>query len=43
MPLKHAFRIVLVKPGHGVGAESEASADRSVTYQGHLMKIELGK
>jgi len=43
MPLKHAFRIVLVKPGHGVGAEPEASADRSVTYQGHLMKIELGK
>jgi alpha-D-xyloside xylohydrolase len=43
MPLKHAFRIVLVKPGHGVGAESEASADRSVTYQGHPLKIELGK
>jgi alpha-D-xyloside xylohydrolase len=43
MQLKRSFRIVLVKPGHGVGVESDARADRSVTYEGRQIKIELGK
>jgi alpha-D-xyloside xylohydrolase len=43
MRLKDTFRIVLVKPGHGVGGESESKFDRSVTYDGHPTKITLGK
>jgi alpha-D-xyloside xylohydrolase len=43
MQLKRTFRIVLVKPGRGLGAESELRADRLVTYQGQQMRIELGK
>jgi len=43
MPLKRTFRIVLVKPGHGVGVESSPRADRLATYRGQQMKVELGK
>jgi alpha-D-xyloside xylohydrolase len=40
---KRTFRIVLVQPGHGVGSESDSIVDRSVTYDGRSLKIELGK
>ncbi len=43
MQLKRTFRIVVVKPGRGVGVEPASHDDRSVTYDGHQMKIELGK
>jgi alpha-D-xyloside xylohydrolase len=43
MKPKRIFRIVLVKPGHGVGAGSDSEADRTVTYLGHQMRVSLGK
>ena len=43
MLAKRTFRIVFVKPGHGVGDESDSVADRSVTYGGGILKIDLGK
>jgi alpha-D-xyloside xylohydrolase len=43
MRTRHTFRLVLVKPGHGVGAGSNSPADRSVTYDGHQIRINLGK
>jgi alpha-D-xyloside xylohydrolase len=43
MQLKRTLKIVVVKPGNGVGAEADARADRTVTYEGHQMKIDLGK
>ena len=43
MLAKRTFRIVFVQPGSGVGAESNSIADRSVTYNGRGLKIELGK
>jgi len=43
MLAKRTFHIVLVKPGHGVGSESTAAADRVITYDGRNLKIELGK
>jgi alpha-D-xyloside xylohydrolase len=41
--LKNTFRIVLVKPGHGVGAGAESSFDRTVMYDGRPNRIKLGK
>ena len=43
MQSRRTLQIVLVKPEHGVGVEGTSHADRSVTYEGHKMKIELGK
>jgi alpha-D-xyloside xylohydrolase len=43
MQLKRAFRIVLVKQEQGVGVESDLHAGRSVTYDGHQIRITLGK
>jgi len=43
MRMKHTFHIVLVKPGHGTGAAEGASADRSLTYNGHRVSIALNK
>lgn len=43
MLAKRTFRIVFVKPGRGVGDESDSVADRSVTYDGSSLRIELGK
>jgi len=40
---KNSFRIVLVKPGHGIGLGSYSGLDRAVAYNGHSMKISLGK
>ncbi|MGA8669487.1 MAG: TIM-barrel domain-containing protein [Terracidiphilus sp.] len=43
MRLKNTFRVVLVKPGQGTGVGSDSGFDRSVTYDGHQIKINLGK
>jgi alpha-D-xyloside xylohydrolase len=43
MLAKRTFRILFVKPGHGVGDESDSAADRSVAYDGGSLKIDLGK
>jgi alpha-D-xyloside xylohydrolase len=43
MQMKSTYRIVLVKPGHGVGVGSDSRIDRSVTYEGQKMTINLGK
>ena len=43
MLAKRTFRIVFVQPGSGVGGESNGTADRSVTYNGRSLKIDLGK
>ena len=43
MLAKRTFRIVFVQPGHGVGDESNSAADRSVTYDGRSLKIDLRK
>jgi alpha-D-xyloside xylohydrolase len=42
MRIKNIFRIVLVRPGQGTGAGSDSGFDRSVTYDGHQMTIDLG-
>jgi alpha-D-xyloside xylohydrolase len=43
MRTKNTFRIVLVKPGHGVGTGTDSSYDRSVVYDGLPIRINLGK
>ncbi len=43
MIAKRTFRIVFVRPGSGVGCESNSTADRSVTYNGRSLTIDLGK
>jgi alpha-D-xyloside xylohydrolase len=40
---QRTFRIVLVRPGHGVDDESDSKVDRSVTYDGRGLKIDLRK
>lgn len=41
--VNHTFQIVLVRSGHGVGAGSDSGFDRSVTYDGHPIRINLDK
>jgi alpha-D-xyloside xylohydrolase len=43
MRMKHTFRIVLVTQGHGAGAAEDSADDRTVTYEGHQMSIDLSK
>ena len=43
MPNKLTFRIVLVKEEHGIGMGSGAGLDRTATYSGHQITIDLGK
>ena len=43
MRMKRTFRIVLVKQGHGIGFGSDSGVDRSVTYDGHQMRVDLGR
>jgi len=43
MLAKRNFRIVFVKQDHGVGAEPDPDADRSVTYVGRKVSINLGE
>jgi alpha-D-xyloside xylohydrolase len=43
MKSSRTIRIVLVKPQRGVGLPSASDIDRSVTYEGHKMTINLGK
>jgi len=43
MRMKRTFRIVLVKQGHGIGFGSDSGVDRAVTYDGHQMRINLGR
>jgi len=42
MPRKRTMRIVLVRPDHGVGEESTEVVDRTLTYEGQHLKINLG-
>jgi alpha-D-xyloside xylohydrolase len=41
MLAKRTFRIVLVKPTHGVGNEPTSTVDRAVVYDGHAMRIDF--
>jgi len=41
--MKRTFRIVLVKPGKGVGIGSGSEANRTVTYSGHQIRINMGR
>ena len=34
-----AFKIILVKPGHGVGIGETASPDKTITYDGKALKV----
>jgi alpha-D-xyloside xylohydrolase len=43
MLMKHTLQIVLVTQGHGIGAGSESGFDRSVSYEGHRISIDLSK
>jgi alpha-D-xyloside xylohydrolase len=43
MLMKNTFWIVLVRPGHGMGAGADPSYDRSVTYDGRPTRVNLGK
>ena len=41
MLAKRTFRIVLVRPGQGVGDETASTVDRSVAYEGHALRIDF--
>ncbi len=41
MPHSRTFRIVLVRPGHGVGERSTAAADKVVNYNGSPLSVRL--
>ena len=41
MPQQRTFRVVLVGPDHGVGAQVAASADREIEYQGQAISVKL--
>jgi alpha-D-xyloside xylohydrolase len=41
MPGKHVLHVVLVRRGHGIDSASEI--DRTVTYGGHRITVDLGK
>ncbi len=41
MPQKHVFHIVLVRQGHGIGLSSDSETDRTITYAGHQMSVDL--
>ncbi|HEY5380916.1 MAG TPA: TIM-barrel domain-containing protein [Acidobacteriaceae bacterium] len=41
MPSQLEFRIVLVRPGHGVGEPEASNPDKVFTYNGSAMKISL--
>lgn len=41
--MKHTPQIVLVTQGHGIGDGSDTGFDRSVSYEGPRMSIDLGK
>ena len=43
MRMKHTFHIVLVTQGHGAGAAEDSAADRTVTYEGHQLSVDLSK
>jgi hypothetical protein len=38
---RRTLRIVLVKPGHGVGDHSTVAADRPVQYDGRAIKVDF--
>jgi alpha-D-xyloside xylohydrolase len=38
-PANQVFRIVWVKPGHGVGTDSEANADAEVVFEGKAVTV----
>jgi len=41
MAASRAFKVVVVKPGHGVGGELTSQAEKSVTYTGKVLSISL--
>jgi alpha-D-xyloside xylohydrolase len=41
MAARRAFRVVLVKPGHGAGGELTSQAEKTVTYAGKALAIKL--
>jgi len=43
MRSKHTFHVVLAAEGHGVGPGAEPVPNRTVSYDGHLLKVNLGK
>ena len=43
MRMKHTFHIILVTQGHGAGAAEDSAADRTVTYEGHQLSVDLSK
>jgi alpha-D-xyloside xylohydrolase len=43
MPQKRSMHIVLVRAGHGVGADPSETVDRTLVYDGHHLNAEFGK
>jgi alpha-D-xyloside xylohydrolase len=43
MRVARTFRLVMVKPQHGVGVVMDSPADRTVTYEGHQIRVDLRK
>lgn len=41
MPIKHSFRIVLVRENHGVGEAVTAKADKTVEYAGKKIEVKF--
>ena len=41
MPQQTTFHIVLARPAHGVGEATTATADKTITYAGAMMKINM--
>jgi alpha-D-xyloside xylohydrolase len=41
MPLRRVFRVVIVRPGHGVGGDVSDAVDQTVDYSGEAMNLQL--
>ncbi|PTQ95789.1 alpha-D-xyloside xylohydrolase [Mucilaginibacter yixingensis] len=41
MPKQHRFKVVIVKPGHGVAGEETAQTDKLITYSGQAIQVKF--
>jgi hypothetical protein len=41
MPSHRVFRVVIVRPGHGVGGDVGETADRTVDYAGEARTLQF--
>jgi hypothetical protein len=41
MPSRRLFRVVIVRPGHGVGADVSGTVDQAVDYFGEAQMVQF--